>query len=150
MLLLKRKMLFPPSVLPSLPHAQFTPAGTCAPLSGAHCPKGQLAAFSATAVNARGSQHCPRCARAGRVWPAWHTPFLLTAKSVRWLGASKRRWPSSEALPLCIDRQAGFSHSYNFMFTITEISSDSTALKSSLSFGPELKEGSKKGMKDSS
>lgn len=148
-------MLFPPSVLPSLPHAQFTPAGTCAPLSGAHCPKGQLAVFSATAVNARGSQHCPRRARAGRVWPAWHTPFLLTAKSARWLGASKRRWPSSEAfvtlsLPLCIDRQAGFSHSYNFMFTITEISSDSTALKSLLSFGPELKEESKKGMKDSS
>lgn len=30
-----RCYLFPPSVLPSLPCAQYTPAGTCAPLSGA-------------------------------------------------------------------------------------------------------------------
>lgn len=81
-------------------------------------------------------------------------PFF-SEKSVRWLGATKRRWPPSEAfvalsLPRCIDRQAGFSHSYDFRFTNTEISSDGAALKSALSFGLQLKEGSRKGMKDSS
>lgn len=115
----------------------------------------RTAAFSATALDEGGLRHCPRRARAGRVCPAWCTPFLLTAESVRWLGATKRRWTPSEgvgtlSLPLCRDRQAGFSHSYEFRFTNTDVSSDSAALKFALSFGPELKEASEKGMKDSS
>lgn len=55
-------MFCPPSVLYSLPHAQLTAVGTCAPLWSpvAPCPKGQLAAFSAAAVKERGSQPYPR------------------------------------------------------------------------------------------
>lgn len=60
-------------------------------------PEGDLAAFSATAVTERGSWHRPRHARAGSVCPPQHTPFLLSAKSVGWLGATRRRWPPSEA-----------------------------------------------------
>lgn len=145
--------LIPPSVLPSLPRAQHAPAGTSAPLSGPRSPhpeglQGQLAAFSATAVTAYGSWHCPRPARAGRGCPAWCTPFLLAAKPVGWLGATERRWPPSEAwltLALHRDRRAAFSHSHNFMFANTEVSADSGAPRSALGFGPKLREGSKKG-----
>lgn len=82
-----------------------------------------------------------------------HTSSSLS-KVHWWLGATRRKWPFSEAFcdlkpALCLDRKAGFSNSQGFTFTNLTSPLTAPVQKSVLSFGPELKEGSEKGVKNS-